>query len=268
MTRIREAEEAAKSPVVFKQSSRTPLGNGQPSTLASGAELPASTGRPNALPIASDSSLPASAGAVGTADRKQAFLDRPSELTSQSRSRLHLPTSRFLVTAGTVIPAALLTGINSDLPGPIVATVTQSVFDSATGRYLLIPQGSRLIGRYDSQLSFGQGRLLMVWTRLILPDTSSIVLDRLQGLDGAGQAGLEDGVDRHWGRLLAGAAVSTLLGVGAELAAPRGVVATAAQSLRPRTLFRIRSTKWVSSSPRKTWSSSRPLRFAQGSSCA
>ncbi len=221
VSRIREAEEAAKSPVIFKQGSRTPLGNGQPLPPAAGADLTAPTGRPNALSIASDPSLPPNAGAVGTADRKQAFLDRSSESTSQSTSRLQLPASRFLVTAGTVIPAALVTGINSDLPGPIVATVTQSVFDSATGRYLLIPQGSRLVGRYDSQLSFGQRRLLMVWTRLILPDTSSIVLDRLQGLDIGGQAGLEDGVDWHWGRFLAAAGLSTLLGVGAELAAPQ-----------------------------------------------
>jgi len=90
----------------------------------------------------------------------------------------------------------------------------------ATGRHLLIPQGSRLIGRYDSQVSFGQRRVLLVWTRLILPDTSSVALDRLPGIDRAGYAGIEDGVDRHWDRILAGAALSTLLGMGAELAAP------------------------------------------------
>jgi type IV secretory pathway VirB10-like protein len=123
--------------------------------------------------------------------------------------------------AGTVIPAALITGINSDLPGQVIASVTESIYDSATGRYLLIPQGTRLIGRYDSQVSFGQRRVLLVWTRLILPDTSSIALDRLPGIDPAGYAGLEDGVDWHWDRILAGAALSTLLGVGAELAAPQ-----------------------------------------------
>jgi type IV secretory pathway VirB10-like protein len=98
--------------------------------------------------------------------------------------------------------------------------VTEAVYDTASGRYLLIPQGSRLIGRYDSQVAFGQRRVLLVWTRLILPDTSSIALDRLPGIDPAGYAGLEDGVDWHWDRILAGAALSTLLGVGAELAAP------------------------------------------------
>jgi type IV secretion system protein TrbI len=122
--------------------------------------------------------------------------------------------------AGTVIPAALVTGINSDLPGEIIATVTENVFDSVTGRHLLIPQGSKLLGDYDSQIAFGQRRVLMVWTRLILPDGASIVLDRLPGVDTAGNTGLEDGVDWHWRRLLAGAALSTLVGVGAELAAP------------------------------------------------
>ena len=122
--------------------------------------------------------------------------------------------------AGTIIPAALVTGINSDLPGQVIATVTEAVYDTATGRYLLIPQGSRLVGRYDSQVAFGQRRVLLVWTRLILPDTSSISLDKLPGIDPAGYAGLEDGVDWHWDRILASAALSTLLGVGAELAAP------------------------------------------------
>lgn len=122
--------------------------------------------------------------------------------------------------AGTIIPAALVTGLNSDLPGQVIANVSEAVYDTATGRHLLIPQGSRLIGRYDSQVAFGQRRVLLVWTRLILPDTSSVALDRLPGIDPAGYAGLEDGVDWHWDRILAGAALSTLLGVGAELAAP------------------------------------------------
>ncbi len=122
--------------------------------------------------------------------------------------------------AGTVIPAALLTAINSDLPGQVVASVTAPVYDTATGQRLLIPQGSRLLGQYDSHVEFGQRRVLMAWTRLILPDTSSIVLDRVPATDAAGNSGLEDEVDWHWKRLLAGAALSTLIGVGSELAAP------------------------------------------------
>lgn len=221
VSRAREAEEAAKAPVIFKQGSRTPLINGQAVTPAEGPERAAWRSRNDSAANAGDSGSGLGAPPQSTTDRRLAFVDRPSDSAIQSASRLQLPASQFLVSAGTLVPAALVTGINSDLPGPVVATVTESVYDSATGRYLLIPQGSRLVGRYDSQVSFGQRRVLMVWTRLILPDTSSIALDRLQGLDVAGRAGLEDGVDWHWERLLAGAGLSTLLGIGAELAAPQ-----------------------------------------------
>jgi len=153
-------------------------------------------------------------------DQKQAFVANGGDTATRNPASLQLPTSPYQVMAGTIIPAALVTGINSDLPGQVIANVTEAVYDTATGRFLLIPQGSRLIGRYDSQVSFGQRRVLLVWTRLILPDTSSISLDRLPGIDPAGYAGLEDGVDWHWDRILAGAALSTLVGVGAELAAP------------------------------------------------
>lgn len=112
------------------------------------------------------------------------------------------------------------TGIKSDLPGDVIATVTEPVYDTATGRYLLIPQGSRILGRYNSQVSYGQSRVQVVWNRVILPDASSFQLDNLVGTDPAGYAGLEDGVDWHWDRIFAGAALTTLLGVGAELAAP------------------------------------------------
>jgi type IV secretion system protein TrbI len=118
-----------------------------------------------------------------------------------------------------VIPAALITGIRSDLPGQVTAQVTEHVYDSPTGKYLLIPQGSKLIGIYDSHISFGQDRVLLVWTRLIMPNGRSIMLERQPGADTQGFAGLEDEIDHHWGRLFTAAALSTLLGVGAELGA-------------------------------------------------
>jgi len=116
-----------------------------------------------------------------------------------------------------VIPAALITGIRSDLPGQITAQVTESIFDSPTGRIKLVPQGARLIGVYDSQVAFGQSRVLLVWTRLIMPNGRSIVLERQQGADIGGYSGLEDEVDNHWTELVKAALLSTLLGVGAEL---------------------------------------------------
>jgi type IV secretion system protein VirB10 len=130
---------------------------------------------------------------------------------------LAAPASPYVVQAGTVIPAALVTGIRSDLPGQITAQVTENVYDSPTGQSLLIPQGSRLIGAYDSQVAFGQSRVLLVWTRLILPNGRGIVLERQLGADPAGYAGLEDEVDNHWGTLFKTAILSTLLGVGTEL---------------------------------------------------
>jgi type IV secretion system protein VirB10 len=119
-----------------------------------------------------------------------------------------------------VIAAALVTGIKSDLPGDVIATVTEPVYDTATGAHVLIPQGARLLGRYDSQISHGQSRVDVVWHRLIFPDTSSLKLDNTIASDAQGYAGLEDGVDWHWDRVVAGAALTSLLGIGAELAAP------------------------------------------------
>lgn len=149
---------------------------------------------------------------------KRAFLGREAERRTVSAERLVPPSSPFLVQAGSVIPAALITGLRSDLPGQVTAQVTAHVYDSLTGRHLLIPQGARLIGEYDSQVSFGQNRLLLAWKRLILPDGRSIVLEREPGADAAGQAGLQDRTDYHWGMMLRAAAISTLLGVGTELA--------------------------------------------------
>lgn len=216
------AEEAARSSVFF----RSGANSGGP--------------KPGATHVAVDPSASASGnqqfnpmGTVGTSaqpsdptavqnrqDQKEAFIAKAADTLTRNPGSLQLPASPYQVMAGTIIPAALVTGINSDLPGQVIANVSEAVYDTATGRHLLIPQGSRLIGRYDSQVAFGQRRVLLVWTRLILPDTSSVALDRLPGIDPAGYAGLEDGVDWHWDRILAGAALSTLLGIGAELAAP------------------------------------------------
>ena len=115
-----------------------------------------------------------------------------------------------------MIPAALITGIRSDLPGQVTAQVTQNVYDSPTGRILLIPQGARLIGEYDSEIADGQNRVLLVWERLILPGGRSLALDRQPGTDASGRAGLADRTDHHWGRVLRAALISTLLGIGAE----------------------------------------------------
>lgn len=150
-------------------------------------------------------------------DSKLLFVNAPVDRRTTAPDRVSRPASPFVLQAGTIIPAALITGIRSDLPGQITAQVTESIFDSPTGRVKLVPQGARLIGVYDSQVAFGQSRVLLVWTRLIMPNGRSIVLERQQGADAGGYAGLEDEVDNHWKELLGAAALSTLLGVGSEL---------------------------------------------------
>lgn len=149
---------------------------------------------------------------------KRAFL-KPVNSATTSSARLSGMISPSTLQAGSIIPAALITGIRSDLPGQITAQVTANVYDSLTGRILLIPQGARLIGEYDSEVSHGQNRVLLAWDRLILPDGRSIQLDRLSGADARGFAGLQDGVDYHWGNMAKAALISTLLGVGSELGA-------------------------------------------------
>ena len=150
-------------------------------------------------------------------DRKLAFVNGPVDRRTVSPDRLAAPASRYVLQAGAVIPAALVTGIRSDLPGQITAQVTENIYDSPTGRFLLVPQGAKLIGVYDSQVAFGQSRVLLVWNRLIFPNGNSIVLERQPGADASGFSGLEDGVDYHWMRLAGAAALSTILGVGTQL---------------------------------------------------
>ena len=152
-------------------------------------------------------------------DRKLLFVNAPVDRRTTAPDRLSRPASPFVIQAGTIIPAALITGIRSDLPGQITAQVTEAVFDTPTGRIRLIPQGARLIGTYDSQVAFGQSRVLLVWTRLIMPNGRSIVLERQEGADAGGHSGLEDEIDNHWPELFKAALLSSVLGIGSELGA-------------------------------------------------
>jgi type IV secretion system protein TrbI len=171
---------------------------------------------PQGVPAVPESAATAS---HGDQSGKRAFLAQAANQRTVSAERLVAPASPNILQAGSIIPAALITGVRSDLPGQITAQVTQNVYDSPTGRILLIPQGARLLGEYDSEITAGQTRVLLAWDRLIMPDGRSIVLERQPGADGAGFAGLQDRVDQHWGNLLRAAAISTLLGVGVELGA-------------------------------------------------
>jgi type IV secretion system protein VirB10 len=150
-------------------------------------------------------------------DRKLVFVNAPVDRRTTAPDRLSRPASPFVLQAGTVIPAALITAIRSDLPGQITAQVTEKIYDTPTGSARLIPQGARLIGVYDSQVAFGQSRVLLVWTRLIMPNGRSIVLERQQGADVGGYSGLDDEVDNNWGELAKAALLSTVLSVGSEV---------------------------------------------------
>lgn len=206
--RLKAAQDAVGSPL-FSVSDRGRTG---PSTEREAGETSPPLAIPSAEPVSP--SGPA-------LSRREAFANAASDQQSVSTHRLGAPASPYTVLAGTVISAALVTGLNSDLPGQVIAAVTAPLYDTVTGRTLLIPQGARLLGTYDSQTAFGDSRALVVWTRLILPNGRSFVLDRLPGVDAQGFAGVADTVDRHWRQLIGGAAVSSFLGVGAELAAPQ-----------------------------------------------
>ncbi len=150
--------------------------------------------------------------------RKLSFLKSGPEKDIYNPHALQTPASPYQLMAGTVIAASLVTGLNSDLPGFVIAHVTENVFDTVSGRFLLIPQGSRLVGKYDNVVAFGQERALVVWQRIIRPDGSSSVIDNLPATDTGGYAGLADQVDLHTWKLLKGVALATVLGVGSELA--------------------------------------------------
>jgi len=147
---------------------------------------------------------------------KLAFLNGKRDTAIYNPHPLQQPASLYQVMAGTIIAASLVTGLNSDLPGYVIAQVVENIYDTVSGRYLLIPQGTRLLGKYDSVVAYGQKRALVVWNRLILPDGSSIVIDNLPATDSAGYAGLEDEVDFHTWQLIKGVVLSSLLGIGNE----------------------------------------------------
>ena len=196
--RIAQEQEAARQSRLF---AATNVRQNSSATPAS-ANVPGAPGPP---------------GDLAFQDRKLAFLNGNVDPRTVSGERIEAPASPHVLQAGAVIPAALLTGLRSDLPGQVTAQVTEDVYDSPTGRTRLIPQGARLIGQYDAQIAFGQTRALLVWTRLIMPNGRSIVLERQPAADTEGYAGLEDEVDNHWGTLFKAAILSTLLSIGSEV---------------------------------------------------
>ncbi len=199
--RLAEAEAARTSRVFFQTETRT----------TANAITPDVNTTPNLAGLDQT-------GTPTAQDRQAAFLNAAVDRRTVAADRVMPPASPYVLQAGSVISGALITGIRSDLPGQITAQVTENIYDSPTGRILLVPQGTRIVGQYDNNVGFGQRRVLLVWNRLIFPNGRSIVLERQPGADMQGYAGLEDGVDYHWWDLAKAAGLSTLLSVGAELA--------------------------------------------------
>ena len=203
----RRAIDAARTSGLFQASAR----------VRSGSTPDADPGAPQvdlaqALNLTSaNSQTPVPTGA------KRDFADPANAQPTLSAYSPSPPAGKLILQAQTVITAALITAVNSDLPGPVAAQVTRNVYDSLTGRSVLIPQGARLIGVYESQVAFGQRRVRLAWDRVIFPDGRSLQLDRLVGADAAGRSGLSDRVEAHWGAMAKAALLSTVLGVGAEL---------------------------------------------------
>ncbi len=204
--RLAELKAARESGVLVQNRQTQPAG--EPS-IAAPAATPASEPSKVALDPTSD---------PNAQDRKSTFvaaLDPKGDVNAHALTALPSP---YTLSAGSVISASLITGLRSDLPGLVTAQVTENTYDSATGRLLLVPQGARLVGSYDSVVAFGQKRALIVWQRIIMPDGSSLRIDNVPATDPSGYAGLADQVDFHTWQLLKGVVLSTLLGVSSELA--------------------------------------------------
>jgi len=203
--RLATAEQAARASGVIVQ-------------LTAGKEPADSVRPPGGAGPAGEDVGPAAAAPVPTAGGQQHKIEFANSGEGDVDPHALQPApSPWTLSAGTIIPASLITGLNSDLPGMVIAQVTGNVSDTATGRTVLIPQGARLIGSYDSVVAYGQRRALLVWQRIVFPDGSSVRLDNLPATDLAGYAGLEDKVDFHSWQLIKGIALSTLLGVGTQL---------------------------------------------------
>lgn len=227
---FREEQQAIASPTAIGGNSA--IGSGNASSLSSDplqqygplASLLSSIGKQN--PTIQDVQSASSTGQTGSAydgqngqSQKDSFLQKARSRTTENylKSARTDPLCRYEIKAGWDIPATLEQAIDSDLPGEVKALVRSNVYDTASGRYLLIPQGARLLGTYNSVISYGQARVQVVWTRIIFPDGSSINLDGMSGHDDQGRAGFHDQVNNHYARLVGFAVLTSAFAAGLEL---------------------------------------------------
>lgn len=151
-------------------------------------------------------------------DDKAEFAGKARDTDFDLHTSLERPRSPYTLFAGTILPCVLTQGINSDLPGQIGCMISQNVYDTVTGKHVLLPQGTKVIGTYDSRIAYGQERVLVVWTRLLRPDGSTLSLEGMPGIDLSGNAGLTGHVNNHYVRLLAGVVLGSVLGASSQIA--------------------------------------------------
>ncbi|MGO9443322.1 MAG: TrbI/VirB10 family protein, partial [Thiobacillaceae bacterium] len=174
--------------------------------------------------------VPEAAGSTSANARFLEGRDQNGDQNGYLIQSLQNPAAAHEVFAGSIIPAVLISSINSDLPGVINAQVRQNVYDSLNPNQVLIPQGARLIGEYSSEVAYGQRRVLVVWNRLIYPNGATLALQGMPGTDGIGQSGLGDQVDNHYGRIFGGALLISMLGAAGQLSQPQNTSVLTAPS--------------------------------------
>lgn len=207
----KDESSAINSPVTFGQS-EAPQQAKQEETIPA-LMVPPLQGMPQPSP------RPVSSDDQNMQGEKREFAKERSDAElPYVKATLLSPLSPYELKAGSILPATLITGINSDLPGQIVAQLRENVYDTVTGNHLLIPQGTRLIGEYDSKIAFGQERVLVVWTRLIMPNGDSVSLEGMPGTDLSGYAGVSGAVNNHYGKLITGVVLGSVIGAGAQVA--------------------------------------------------
>lgn len=209
--RAKQAQAARSAPVEFAMQQGSQAG---PTAMPTSLQGPGPAGGS----IAPEQARPTENEDQNMQDEKRSFAKFGSKSDPYLHQPLITPRSPYQLMAGTLIPAIMVTGINTDLPGHIAAQVSQNVYDSISGKYLLIPQGSKLLGEYDSKISYGQERILIAWSRLIMPNGASIMLEGMPGVDLRGFAGVKDGVNNHYLKMLGGVVLGSVIGAGAQLA--------------------------------------------------
>lgn len=221
MARLQAAATALDSPLVVDVSSAS-NDTMHSDTPTSGSARPTSTtSASDAYAAAIKAGLGGQTGDQNGQSLKENFFNQDIKELGYLSSQVVSPMSRYELKRGSVIPATLITGLNSDLPGRISAQISQNIYDSATGYQLLVPQGAKLFGRYDSKVSFGQERVLVVWTDLIFPNGSTLQIGGMAGTDAQGSSGFRDKVDRHLWRTFGSAALVAVIGTGIDMSMPQ-----------------------------------------------